>query len=87
MCRRTRFTYQSCPHEFMRLDELCDKAKAGEPDCVSVVFVEQLEGACRACREKKEQDDWLAGYHAGMEERRLADEARDKANKDQTEKN
>lgn len=87
MCRRTRFRYQNCSHEFTHLDKMCDKAEAGEANCTSVVFVEQLEGSCRACREKEEQDAWLADYHAGMEERRQADEARDKANKDQAEKN
>lgn len=87
MCRRTRFRYQNCSHEFIRFDKMCDKAEAGEANCTSVVFVEQLEGSCRACREKEEQEAWLADYHAGTEDRRQADEARDKANKDQAEKN
>lgn len=86
MCHRTRFTYQNCTHEFIILTEQCDKAKSGQPGCVSVVFFEQLDGACRACREDQERDAWLADYHAGMEERRQADEARDKANKEQAEK-
>ncbi|KAH0008264.1 hypothetical protein KCU78_g11337, partial [Aureobasidium melanogenum] len=85
MCRRKRFTYQGCSHEFIILTEQCDKAKSGQPGCVSVVFFEQLEGFCRACREQQERDAWPADYNAGMKERRLADEARDKANKDQAE--
>ncbi|KAG9658917.1 hypothetical protein KCU64_g4200, partial [Aureobasidium melanogenum] len=85
MCHRTRFTYQSCSHEFIILAAQCDKARSGQPGCVSMVVFEQLEGSCRVCREQQERDAWLADYNAGMEERRLADEARDKVNKDQAE--
>ncbi|KAH0395696.1 hypothetical protein KCU89_g10064, partial [Aureobasidium melanogenum] len=85
MCHRKRFTYQGCSHEFIILTAQCDKSKSGQPGCVPVVIFEQLEGSCRACREQREQDAWLADYNAGMKERRLADEARDKANKDQAE--